>query len=64
MLQYPRHSFNLEFSVQGHKLDRDYSLTVHWIISTVTSSSAKKEKKNGFTMANHGAHDLIMLMQR
>lgn len=25
---------------------------------------SRKERKDSFTMANHGAHDLIMLMQR
>ena len=25
---------------------------------------SRKERKDSFTMGNHGAHDLIMLMQR
>lgn len=58
-------------------LDRDCA--VHRVVSTVTGlegrkkkeeegerekEKSRKERKDSFTMANHGAHDLIMLMQR
>lgn len=70
-------SSNLESAIQGHVLDRDRA--VHRVVSTVTGlegrkkkkrrkerekEKSRKERKDSFTMANHGAHDLIMLMQR
>lgn len=70
-------SSNLESAIQGHVLDRDCA--VHRVVSTVTGlegrkkkkrrkerekEKSRKERKDSFTMANHGAHDLIMLMQR
>lgn len=71
----PTSPSNLESAIQGH--DRDGA--VHRVVSTVTGSveerkkgggrgrekeRSREERKDSFTMANHGAHDLIMLMQR